>query len=129
MIVGSLVSLILINSPENYSLQLTLTTLNFFFLGVSHKCLGRYFFDQNNMTAASHERYTEAISIFEWNVINAEGSETKQDDLIECYVHLLDLEDEDVGPISESRADLCYKLANCYVQVSKHEGELGYLPL
>eukprot|EP00578_Thalassiosira_sp_NH16_P030950 CAMPEP_0181081522 /NCGR_PEP_ID=MMETSP1071-20121207/3144_1 /TAXON_ID=35127 /ORGANISM="Thalassiosira sp., Strain NH16" /LENGTH=568 /DNA_ID=CAMNT_0023163069 /DNA_START=23 /DNA_END=1727 /DNA_ORIENTATION=+ len=73
------------------------------------------------MTAASHERYTEAISIFEWNVINAEGSETKQDDLIECYVHLLDLEDEDVGPISESRADLCYKLANCYVQVSKHE--------
>ena len=75
------------------------------------------------MNAASLERYSEATSIFEWNIENVQGSEAKHDDVIQCYVHLLDLEDENAGLISDARAELCYKLANCYVQVNKHEGE------
>ena len=78
------------------------------------------------MYAASLESYSEAASIFEWNVDNVQGSEAKHDDVIQCYVHLLELEDENTGPISDARAELCYKLANCYVQVSKHEGKAKY---
>lgn len=74
------------------------------------------------MNAASLERYQEAVAIFEWDIHNTEGSsETKHETLAECYAHILDLEDEDTGPISERRAEICYKLANCYVQVNKHE--------
>ena len=79
-----------------------------------------YFYNQN-LSAPSIESYNEAISIFEWNLCNAQGSEVKHDDVIECYINLLNLEDDETGPISEIRADLCYKLANSYVQVNKHE--------
>ncbi|KAL7554545.1 hypothetical protein ACHAWF_018004, partial [Thalassiosira exigua] len=89
-------------------------------LGVANKCLAGYFFNQN-MCSASLERYNEAASIFEWNMDNVQGCETKLGDIIQCYEHLLDLEDDNTGPISEARADLCYKLANSYVQVNKHE--------
>jgi len=74
------------------------------------------------MISPSIESYNEAVSIFEWNISNAQGSENlKIDDIIECYANLLDLEDNETGPISEVRADLCYKIANSYVQVNKHE--------
>ena len=56
---------------------------------------------------------------------NVQGSEVKWEDVIQCYIHLLDLEDEKGLGLSETRADLCYKLANSYVQVNKHEGETG----
>lgn len=91
-------------------------------LGVAHKCLAGYFFNQN-MFEAALERYSEAVSIFEWNIDNVLGGGGKQDDIIQCYAHLLDLEDDKAGPISETRAELCYKLANSYVQVNKHEGK------
>ena len=90
---------------------------------MAHKCLAGHFFKQR-MYAASAESYGEATSIFEWHMNNAEGSEAKNRDVIQCYEHLLELEDENTGPMSESRADLCYKLANCYVQVNRHAGEL-----
>lgn len=72
------------------------------------------------MNAASLESYYEATSIFEWNINNVEGSQAKHDDVIQCYELILTLEDE---PLSDVRADLCYKLANGYVQVNKQEGE------
>lgn len=84
-----------------------------------------YFFDQNLFDAAL-ESYSEAANIFEWNLDNTIEAENKHEDLIQCYVHLLELEDEHTGPISETRAELCYKLANSYVQVNKHEGKKGH---
>ena len=92
-------------------------------LGVAHKCLAGHFFKQR-MYAASAESYGEATSIFEWHMDNAEGSEAKNRDVIQCYEHLLEIGDEDTCPMSEDRADLCYKLANCYVQANRHAGEL-----
>lgn len=73
------------------------------------------------MRDASVESYNEAVSIFEWNISNAEGAELKHDDVIDCYATLLDLEDDEGDPVSDVRAELCYKLANSYVQVNKHE--------
>jgi hypothetical protein len=75
------------------------------------------------MRDISLERYQEAVAIFEWDTSNAQGSKVKQQILSECYVRLLDLEDEEAGPISETRADLCYKLANSYIQVNEPEGK------
>ena len=57
--------------------------------------------NQKNRGAAL-ERFREAISIFEFNIDN-QGPAVKHDDIIQCYVNLLDLEEEQV--ISESRAD------------------------
>lgn len=71
----------------------------------------------------SIERYQEAVAIFEWDISNAQCAEAKQEILAECYARLLDLEDEEAGPITEVRAELCYKLANCHVQVNKLEGK------
>ncbi len=80
-----------------------------------------YFFDKG-MHDISLERYQEAVAIFEWDISNAQRAEAKQEILAECYTRLLDLEDEEAGPITEARAELCYKLANCYVQINKLEG-------
>ena len=90
---------------------------------MAHKCLGEFFFNKR-MNAASLESYNEAVSIFEWCLDNNLSSKTKFGDIIQCYIHLIDLEEEKTGPISESRGALCYKLGNCYVQVDKHEGKL-----
>ncbi len=81
-----------------------------------------YFFDKG-MHDISIERYQEAVAIFEWDISNAQCAEAKQEILAECYARLLDLEDEEAGPITEVRAELCYKLANCHVQVNKLEGK------
>jgi hypothetical protein len=87
--------------------------------------LADYFFDKD-MHEISLERYQEAVAIFEWDINNAQ-SEAKQVILAECYARLLDLDVEDAGPITETRAELCYKLANCYVQVNKLEGKAPIL--
>lgn len=71
------------------------------------------------------ERYQEAVSIFEWYINNAQSSDANQEVLAECYTRLLEVEDEETSPITEARADLCYKLANCYVQVNKLEGKVS----
>jgi len=84
--------------------------------------LADYFFDKG-MHDISIERYQEAVAIFEWDISNAQCAEAKQEILAECYARLLDLEDEEAGPITEVRAELCYKLANCHVQVNKLEGK------
>jgi tetratricopeptide (TPR) repeat protein len=84
--------------------------------------LGDYFFDKG-IHDISLERYQEAVAIFEWDISNAQRAEAKQEILAGCYARLLDLEDEGAGPITEARAELCYKLANCYVQVNKLEGK------
>jgi hypothetical protein len=47
-------------------------------------------------------------------------SVAQYEDVIECYVRLLDIGDE---PISEDRGTTCYKLANCYVQAGKMKGK------
>lgn len=88
-------------------------------LGVCHKCLGEFFINKS-MNVASLESFNEAISIFEWNIENTSGSNINYDDIVQCYMHLLDLEEERGGPISEIRGTLCYKLANSYVQVKQH---------
>lgn len=74
------------------------------------------------MHEISLERYQEAVAIFEWDINNAQ-TEAKQEILAECYARLLDLDVEDAGPITDARAELCYKLANCYVHVNKLEGK------
>jgi hypothetical protein len=84
--------------------------------------LADYFFDKG-LHDISIERYQEAVAIFEWDISNAQCAEAKQEILAECYARLLDLEDEEAGPITEVRAELCYKLANCHVQVNKLEGK------
>ncbi|KAL3784127.1 hypothetical protein HJC23_005785 [Cyclotella cryptica] len=84
-------------------------------LGIAHKSMASYFHVQN-LFESSFESYSEAISIFEWVMENEQLSTAKYDDVIECYVRLLEIGDE---PISEDRGTTCYKLANCYVQVSK----------
>ena len=88
-------------------------------LGVAHKSLG-VFFLAKNMNVASIESFTEAVTIFEWNIDNTSGSDINYDDVVQCYSHLLDLEEERDGPISEVRGTLCCKLANSYVHVDKH---------
>jgi len=79
------------------------------------------------MHTLSIERYREAVSIFEWHINNTPGSETEHETLAQCYSHLLELEDEVAGPLSENRAELCYKLANCYLHANKLEGKEGIL--
>lgn len=73
------------------------------------------------MFDASYESYNVAIRIFEWCIDNKQVSTLKYDDVVQCYTHLLELEDDRSGPISESRGTICYKLANCYVEVNRHE--------
>jgi len=88
-------------------------------LGVAHKSLGGFFLTKN-MNVASLESFNEAATIFEWNIDNTSGSEINYEDVVQCYSHLLDLEEERDGPISEIRGTLCCKLANSYVHVDKH---------
>jgi tetratricopeptide (TPR) repeat protein len=89
-------------------------------LGIAHKSMARYFHSQNNI-GSSFDSYNEAISIFEW-IMESESSPSvaQYEDVIECYVRLLDIGDE---PISEDRGTTCYKLANCYVQAGKMKGK------
>jgi hypothetical protein len=89
-------------------------------LGIAHKNMARYFHVQNIINS-SFESYSEAISIFEWVMESEQLSTAKYHDVIECYVRLLEIGDD---PISEDRGNTCYKLANCYVQVSKLQGKL-----
>lgn len=91
-------------------------------LGVAHKYIADHYFDKG-MRDVSREKYQEAVAIFEWDASNVPGSKVKQQQLSECYVRLLDLEDEEAGPITETRAELCYKLANSYIQVNEPEGK------
>lgn len=91
-------------------------------LGIAHKYLAGYFFEQG-MRDIAIERYQEAVSIFEWYINNAQSSDTNQEILAECYTRLLEVEDEETSPITEARADVCYKLANCYVQLNQLEGK------
>lgn len=75
------------------------------------------------MHSYSIERYQEAVAIFEWNIKNTQCSEAEHDTLAQCYAHLVELEEEVAGPLSENRAELCYKLANCYLRANKLEGK------
>ena len=88
-------------------------------LGVAHKCLGGFFLTKN-MNVASLESFNEAIAIFEWNIDNTSDSGINYEDVVECYRNLLDLEEENDGPITEVRGTLCYKLANSYIRVNQH---------
>ena len=87
-------------------------------LGVAYKNVATYIFEQNTMD--SIESFSEAVSIFEWILENEQPSPEKYNDVIECYVHLLEISDE---PISEERGTMSYKLANCYVEVKKLKGK------
>jgi hypothetical protein len=91
-------------------------------LGVAHEFLARHFFDQG-MYTSSIERYREAVAIFEWNINNTPSSKNEHESLAQCYAHLLEVEDEVAGPLSENKAELCYKLANCYLHANKLEGK------
>lgn len=92
-------------------------------LGIAYKYMAKHFYENDDI-GASFDSYTEAISIFEWIMENEQPASNKYDDVIECYVHLLDMNDQ---PISEERGLTCYKLANCYVEVSKLEGTCTHL--
>ncbi len=72
----------------------------------------------------SIERYREAVAIFEWNINNTPGYEMEHETLAQCYTHLLELEDKVGRPLSENRAELCHKLASCYLPANKLEGKV-----
>ena len=93
-------------------------------IGVAYKHVANYLFQQNAMD--SFESFSEAVSIFEWIMENEQISQDKYNDIIECYVHLLEIGDD---PISEDRGTMCYKLANCYVQVKKLKGNKSHCQL
>eukprot|EP00956_Cyclotella_meneghiniana_P029108 scaffold69513_cov76-Cyclotella_meneghiniana.AAC.3 len=94
-------------------------------LGVAYKSMAKYFYDQNAIEP-SFESYSEALSIFEWILENEQPSNINYEDVIDCYVQLLEMGDE---PISEDRGITCYKLANCYVQISKLQGKNMFFQL
>lgn len=87
-------------------------------LGVAYKNMAKYFFEHDNIES-SFDGYSEALSIFEWIMEHEQPVKSRYEDVIECYVRLLEMSEQ---PISNERGLTCYKLANCYIQASKLEG-------